>query len=53
MTDLARLYYTLGLPTFSPDDKLRAAVRGRAKSAGGDRELLETQDAYSMHRPLR
>jgi hypothetical protein len=50
MADLARLYYTLGLPTaFSTEDKLSAAIRDRA----GVREWLETQDAYTLHRPVR
>jgi hypothetical protein len=54
MTDLARFYYTLGLPTaFKTEDLLCAAVRGRAKPAGGFRGWFETQDAYTMHRPLR
>jgi hypothetical protein len=54
MTDLARLYYTLDLPTaYSTEDKLRAAVRGRAKPVGGVRQWLETQGAYTMHRTLR
>jgi hypothetical protein len=50
MADLARLYYTLRLPTaFSTEDKLTSAVRDRA----GVREWLETQDAYTLHRPVR
>jgi hypothetical protein len=54
MPDLFRLFYTLGLPTgFSPDNKLRAAVRSRAKSAAGVREWLETKDDYTMHRSVR
>jgi hypothetical protein len=46
----ARLYYTLGLPTaFSTQDGLSAAVRDRA----GVRKWLETQDAYTLHHPVR
>jgi hypothetical protein len=50
MTDLARLYNTLGLRTaFSTEDKLSAAVRDRA----GIRDWFQTQDAYTLHRSVR
>jgi hypothetical protein len=50
VSDLARLYYTLGLPTaFSSEDKLSADLRDRA----GVRKWLETQDSYKLHRPVR
>jgi hypothetical protein len=50
MVDLARLYYTLRLPTaFSTEDKLTAAVRNHA----GVRKWLETQDTYILHRSVR
>jgi transposase InsO family protein len=46
----ARFYYTLGLPTaFSTEDRLSAIVRNRARL----RKWLETQDAYTLHRPVR
>jgi hypothetical protein len=47
---VARLYYTLRLPTaFSTEDTLNAAVRHRA----GVRKWFETQDSYTLHRPVR
>jgi hypothetical protein len=50
MADLALLYYTLGLPTaFSNFFTLIAAVGNRA----GVGKWLETQDAYTMNRPVR
>jgi hypothetical protein len=50
MADLARSYYTLGLPTaFSTEDNLSAAVSDSA----GVMEWLEKQDAYTLHSPVR
>jgi hypothetical protein len=49
MADLARLYYTLGLPTaFSTEYKLTSSVRDRA----GVRKWLETRDAYILLCPV-
>jgi hypothetical protein len=67
MTDLAKLYYTLGQPaTYATEAKIRAAdayfratarkrklIKRKSPTTADIRAWLEQQDTFTLHRPLR